>query len=39
MALKPTIYKMTIDLSDLERSQYQTLNLTVAQHPLNLLNE
>ena len=33
MALKPTIYKMTIDLSDLERSKYQTLNLTVAQHP------
>ena len=33
MALKPTIYKMTIDLSDLERSKYQTLNLTVVQHP------
>ena len=33
MALKPTIYKMTIDLSDLERSKYETLNLTVAQHP------
>jgi uncharacterized protein YaeQ len=33
MAIKPTIYKMTIDLADLERSKYQTLNLTVAQHP------
>ena len=33
MALKPTIYKLTIDLSDLDRSQYETLNLTVAQHP------
>jgi uncharacterized protein YaeQ len=33
MSLKPTIYKMTIDLCDLERSKYETLNLTVAQHP------
>jgi len=33
MAIKPTIFKMTIDLSDLEHSKYQTLNLTVAQHP------
>ena len=33
MALKPTIHKMTVDLSDLERSRYETLNLTVAQHP------
>lgn len=33
MALKPTIYKMTIDLSDMERNKYQTLSLTVAQHP------
>jgi uncharacterized protein YaeQ len=33
MALKPTIYKMTIDLSDLERNKYQILSLTVAQHP------
>jgi uncharacterized protein YaeQ len=33
MALKSTIYKMTIDLCDLKRSKYETLNLTVAQHP------
>lgn len=33
MALKPTIYKLTIDLADLDRSKYETLNLTVAQHP------
>ena len=33
MAIKPTILKMTIDLSDLEHGKYQTLNLTVAQHP------
>ena len=33
MALKPTIYKLTIDLADLDRSKYETLNFTVAQHP------
>ena len=33
MALKPTIYKFTIDLSDLDRNIYEQLNLTVAQHP------
>tara|TARA_R110002073_G_scaffold2108_1_gene14632 strand:- start:444 stop:1001 length:558 start_codon:yes stop_codon:yes gene_type:complete len=33
MALKPTIYKFTINLSDLNRGKYETLNLTVAQHP------
>lgn len=33
MALKPTIYKFTIFLSDLERNYYDTLNLTVALHP------
>ena len=33
MALKPTIYKFTINLSDLDRGRYDTLNLTVAQHP------
>jgi uncharacterized protein YaeQ len=33
MSLKPTIYKMNIDLCDLERHKYETLNLTVAQHP------
>ena len=33
MALKPTIYKFTISLSDLNRDHYETLNLTIAQHP------
>ena len=33
MALKPTIYKFRISLSDLNRDYYDTLNLTVAQHP------
>lgn len=33
MALKPTIFKMNINLSDLNRDIYETLNLTVAQHP------
>ncbi len=33
MALSSTIYKFTIALSDLDRHYYDTLNLTVAQHP------
>ncbi|GKT11305.1 MAG: hypothetical protein ISEC1_P0268 [Thiomicrorhabdus sp.] len=33
MALKPTIYKFKISLSDLNRHYYDTLNLTIAQHP------
>ncbi len=33
MALKPTIFKFKISLSDLNRHHYDTLNLTVAQHP------
>jgi len=33
VALKPTIYKFNIALSDLNRNYYDTLNLTVAQHP------
>ena len=33
MALKPTIYKFEINLSDLDRGVYDQLNLTVAQHP------
>lgn len=33
MALKSTIYKSTIHLSDMDRGYYDTLNLTVAQHP------
>lgn len=33
MATKPTIYKLRIHLSDLERNYYDTLNLTLAKHP------
>ncbi|MFT5611690.1 MAG: hypothetical protein ACI9LU_002195 [Polaribacter sp.] len=33
MATKPTIYKLRIGLSDLERNYYDTLRLTVALHP------
>lgn len=33
MALSSTIYKFTIALSDINRNYYDTLNLTVAQHP------
>ena len=33
MALKPTIYRFKIALSDLNRNHYDTLALTVAQHP------
>lgn len=33
MALPATIYKAGIDLSDIDRSVYQTLTATVAQHP------
>jgi uncharacterized protein YaeQ len=33
MALKPTIFKMNINLSNLNNDRYDTLNLTVAQHP------
>jgi len=33
MAIKPTIYKFRILLSDLNRNHYDTLNLTVALHP------
>ena len=33
MALKPTIYKFKISLSDLNHDYYNTFNLTVAQHP------
>lgn len=37
MATKPTIYKCRIDLSDLNRNHYETLNLTVALHPSETL--
>ena len=33
MALKPTVFKFNIALSDLNRNIYDSLNLTVAQHP------
>jgi len=33
VAIKPTIYKFRISLSDLNRNYYDTLNLTVALHP------
>lgn len=37
MALKPTIYKFRISLSDLDRDYYDTLNITTAQHPSETL--
>lgn len=37
MAFKPTIYKMKINLADTDRNYYDTLNLTVAQHPSETL--
>ncbi len=33
MAIKPTIHKFNVSLSDLDRDYYDSLNLTVAQHP------
>ncbi|WP_189398310.1 YaeQ family protein [Arenicella chitinivorans] len=37
MAIKPTIYKLRIALSDLERNYYDSLSLTVALHPSETL--
>jgi len=37
VALKATIYKLKIALSDLNRNYYDTLNLTVALHPSETL--
>ena len=37
MAIKPTIYKLKISLSDLNRNYYDTLNLTIALHPSETL--
>lgn len=37
MALKPTIYKLRITLADIDRAYYDSLNLTVAQHPSETL--
>ncbi len=33
MALKPTIYKFQISISDLDKNYFDTVNLTIAQHP------
>lgn len=33
MALKPTIFKLKVSISDMDRDFYETLNLTIAQHP------
>jgi len=33
MALKSTIYKITVHLADMDRDYYTSLNLTIAQHP------
>ena len=33
MALKSTIYKANIQLSDMDRNYYDTINLTIAKHP------
>lgn len=33
MALKPTIFKLQLDLADSDRHLYQTFPLTLAQHP------
>jgi len=37
MALKPTIYKFKISLSDLDRAVYESLSLTLARHPSETL--
>lgn len=33
MALKPTIYKLNLDLADSDKHHYQNYQLTLAQHP------
>lgn len=33
MALKSTIYKATIELADMDRNYYDSIQLTIAQHP------
>lgn len=37
MALKPTIYKIELSLSDMDRHIYETVKLTVDQHPSETL--
>ncbi|PUB73108.1 MAG: hypothetical protein DBP01_19455, partial [gamma proteobacterium symbiont of Ctena orbiculata] len=33
MALKATVFKAEVEVSDMERGHYQTYNLTLARHP------
>ncbi|MDD9180364.1 MULTISPECIES: YaeQ family protein [Aliivibrio] len=33
MAIKPTIYKFRVALTDMNRDHYDSVNLTIAQHP------
>jgi len=33
VALKPTIYKLSIALSNIDNNYYDQLNITLAQHP------
>jgi len=37
LALKPTIYKLKITLADIDTAYYDTLSLTIAQHPSETL--
>ena len=37
MALKPTIYKVQVELADSDRNCYESLSLTLAQHPSETL--
>jgi uncharacterized protein YaeQ len=37
VAIKPTIFKLHISLSDVNRNYYDSLNLTIAQHPSETL--
>ena len=37
MAIKPTIYKLNANLTDLNRDVYDTVNLTIALHPSETL--
>jgi uncharacterized protein YaeQ len=37
MALKPTIYKTRLQLADSDRNQFESLTLTLAQHPSETL--
>ena len=37
MALKPTIYKVAVELADSDRNIYESLSLTIAKHPSETL--